>query len=99
MGYFPRCATEEELITAFVSAQVGVPCLASIMHDEKGASKCFGFTSFSLHEEARTAMQACADGRIVMRDHAQKVWHVKANWTQVEAKDGKNAYLRRVQSA
>lgn len=86
VAYLPRCARECHVRDAFTLAGIGGCCFVSIMHDEHGQSKCFGFVKFSTVHAAMSAMVACAKGGVCLEDHLNKVWHIRASWARTECK-------------
>jgi len=89
VAYLPRCSTGTDVQNAFVLAGMAAPFWANVIHEENGASKCFGFVQFSTHDAAMAAFEACQNGKVTIADTANKAWHVKANWARAERRDGK----------
>jgi len=88
VAYIPRSASVEEVRQFF--GHFGTVCSATIVREENGQSKCFGFVEFAKHEAAKSAMQACATGRAILEDDDFKAWHLKASWARKQSKKGAN---------
>jgi len=86
VAYLPRCATEDDVQSAF--AGFSTSCVVSIMR-EGSESKCFGFVKFLTRDEAQSAMLACTNGGIMIKDRSNKAWFVKASWARSELKDAR----------
>mmetsp|Transcript_103426 Transcript_103426/g.205579 ORF Transcript_103426/g.205579 Transcript_103426/m.205579 type:complete len:198 (+) Transcript_103426:59-652(+) len=84
IAYIPRCASTEALENIF--RRFGTVCLATIVCEGNGQSKCFGFVSFANHAAANSALLATATGRVILEDENSKVWHLKASWAREEQK-------------
>ena len=87
--HLPHCAEANDVQNAFTVTAIDGCCFVSIMRDERGDSKCFGFVQFSTSDAARAAMVACNHRKIILHDHMRKVSHIKADWAKAECKDFK----------
>jgi len=86
VAYLPRCTKVHDVQNAFARVGVDGCRLVSIMLDENGVSKCFGFVEFSTCDTARAAMEACRHGQIILLDYKHKPWHVQADWAKAECR-------------
>jgi len=85
VAYIPRRASAEEIQSFF--GHFGTVCSATIMREDNGQSKCFGFVEFSKHEAAKSAKQACAAGHAILEDDDFKAWHLKASWARKQSNE------------
>jgi len=82
IAYIPRHASAEDVEHVF--EHFGTICSATITREPNGQSKCFGFVSFAKHEDAKSALEACATGRVILEDESFKAWHLKASWAHAD---------------
>jgi hypothetical protein len=84
IAYIPRCASAHDVEHVF--QQFGTICRATIMREDNGQSKCFGFVRFEKHDVAKSALEACFKGHVVLVDEDFKAWHLKASWAKADQK-------------